>query len=247
MVYIQHNWEVLVGLIKDNIAEPRRSQLIKLYTKYEDRIKVLPASSKASYHSAFEGGYVHHVLNVVRASIELHAVWKKLGVNVNYTMEELIFSAINHDLGKIGDENGPYYIPNPSEWHVKNQGAIYKHNPDLPYMAVPDRSLFILQQHGIPISFNETLAIKLHDGLYNEGNKEYLMSYSPDNKPITALPYILHQADLASARIEFEQQHLFKKPEVIIVEKKPTKKELSNQILASKSEADNLKNILNNL
>jgi hypothetical protein len=49
------------------------------------------------------------------------------------------------------------------------------------------------------------LAIKLHDGLYDDANKPYLMSWSPETKPRTALVFIVHQADLMAARIEFEQ------------------------------------------
>jgi hypothetical protein len=56
------------------------------------------------------------------------------------------------------------------------------------------------------MSRNEWLAIKLHDGLYDEANKSYLMSFNPETKPRTSLIYIVHQADLMAARIEFERE-----------------------------------------
>ena len=49
-------------------------------------------------------------------------------------------------------------------------------NKQLPFSAVPDRSLFLLQQHDISYSFNEMLAIQTHDGLYDEANKKYLFA-----------------------------------------------------------------------
>jgi hypothetical protein len=52
------------------------------------------------------------------------------------------------------------------------------------------------------------LAIQTHDGLYDEGNKKYLFTYLPEQKPRTSLPFILHQADLMAARIEFEREWL---------------------------------------
>jgi len=52
------------------------------------------------------------------------------------------------------------------------------------------------------------LAIQTHDGLYDEGNKKYLMTYMPEQKPRTCLPFVLHQADLMAARIEFEREWL---------------------------------------
>jgi hypothetical protein len=52
------------------------------------------------------------------------------------------------------------------------------------------------------------IAIQTHDGLYDEGNKKYLMTYMPEQKPRTSLPFIVHQADLMAARIEFEHEWL---------------------------------------
>jgi hypothetical protein len=52
------------------------------------------------------------------------------------------------------------------------------------------------------------IAIKTHDGLYEESNKAYLMGFTPETKPRTSLVYVLHQADLMAARIEFEVEWL---------------------------------------
>jgi hypothetical protein len=66
----------------------------------------------------------------------------------------------------------------------------------------------MLQAHGINYSFNEMLAIQTHDGLYDDANSKYLKAYMPEQKPRTSLPFILHQADLMAARIEFEREWL---------------------------------------
>ena len=47
-----------------------------------------------------------------------------------------------------------YYIPNDSKWHVE-RGQIYKLNPKLQFMKVPDRSVFLLMEHGIEVTENE--------------------------------------------------------------------------------------------
>jgi hypothetical protein len=44
--------------------------------------------------------------------------------------------------------------------------------------------------------------------LYDEANKKYLMGYSVETKPRTSMVFILHQADLMAARIEFEREWL---------------------------------------
>jgi hypothetical protein len=77
-------------------------------------------------------------------------------------------------------------------------------------MTVPDRGLWLLNQLNIEVSKNEYLAIKLHDGLYDESNKPYLISWAPETKLRTSLPYIIHQADLLAARVEFERENLDK-------------------------------------
>lgn len=205
---IQSNYELFCKNISDYISSPRKEQLLDYYKSVEDILLLAPASSKEGYHNAFPGGYVDHVNRVVQASIDLYKTWNKYREVDSFTKEELIFAAINHDLGKLGEGNTPSYLPNESDWHVKNQGAIYKVNNKLSFMLVPDRSILNLVKAGISISDNEYLGIKLHDGLYEDSNKPYLMSYNPESRLRTSLPLILHQADLLASRVEWENHWL---------------------------------------
>jgi len=113
----------------------------------------------------------------------------------------LVIAALGHDFGKLGDTENEFYIPQTSDWH-KKRGMLYEFNPNIQYMKVPDRALFLFQKYGIELSLNETLGIKLVDGLYDESNKSYLMSYSEEGQLKTCLPNILHQADMMAATIE---------------------------------------------
>ncbi len=108
----------------------------------------------------------------------------------------------------MGDENHESYIPQTDQWRKDKLGEDYMFNNQLPFSSVPDRGLFLLQSHGISYTFNEMVAIQTHDGLYDEGNKKYLLNFMPEQKPRTCLPYILHQADLLAARVEFEKEWL---------------------------------------
>jgi hypothetical protein len=203
---IQDNWGKFLSIIDEHISEPRCSELKAFYKQYAERIMLMPASHKKEYHNAFPGGYVDHVLRVVDCALKLNKVWVEMGVDTStYTVEELVFAALNHDLGKMGDEQNESYIPQTDQWRKEKLGEDYKFNDQLEYMSVPDRGLHLLMSHGITFSRNEMLAIKLHDGLYDDANKPYLMSWSPETKPRTALVFIVHQADLMAARIEFEQ------------------------------------------
>lgn len=203
---IQDNWNKFLSIIDEHISEPRCSELKAFYGQYAERIMLMPASHKKEYHNAFPGGYVDHVLRVVDCALKLNKVWVEMGVDTStYTVEELVFASLNHDLGKMGDEQNESYIPQTDQWRKEKLGEDYKFNDRLEYMSVPDRGLHLLMSHGVTFSRNEMLAIKLHDGLYDDANKPYLMSWSPETKPRTALVFIVHQADLMAARIEFEQ------------------------------------------
>ena len=212
---IQDNWEEFCGNIKDYITGERKEKLLEFYRKYEDRIMMMPAAHKKEYHNAFPGGYVEHVNRVVRCALKQANLWEEEGADMStFTIEELIFSAINHDLGKMGDEENESYIPQTDKWRREKLGEDYMFNKQVPFSSVPDRGLFMLQSHGVQYTFNEMLAIQTHDGLYDEANKKYLFAFQPEQKPRTSLPYILHQADLMAARIEFEREWLprFKNP-----------------------------------
>jgi hypothetical protein len=112
---------------------------------------------------------------------------------------------MHHDLGKVGDLDEDYYIPQDSEWHRKNQGSIFKHNPKLQYMSVTDRSLFLLQHFEIPMSEWEYIGLRLTDGMYEDANKTYYMNYNPDWSLRSNIAYILHQADMMATHIEYDQ------------------------------------------
>ena len=70
-------------------------------------------------------------------------------------------------------------------------------------MKTADRSLFFLQHFDIKTTESEYLAIKLHDGLYDESNKSYFISYLPQNN-LRILPYIVHISDLFATKKEFQ-------------------------------------------
>ena len=206
---IQDNWSIFLNNIEVHITSDRKETMLSFYKKYEERIMLMPAAHKKEYHNSFPGGYVEHVNRVVRCALKQYTLWKEEGADVDtFTEEELVFSAINHDLGKMGDEDNESYIPQTDKWRRDKLGEDYMFNKKVQFASVPDRGLFMLQSHGIQYTFNEMLAIQTHDGLYDEANKKYLFSYMPEQKPRTCLPFILHQADLMAARIEFEREWL---------------------------------------
>ena len=257
---IQDNWNELMRVIETNISSPRKEKLLEFYEQYAERLILMPASHKKEYHNAFPGGYVEHVLRVVRCANKQYNLWEDEGADMStFTLEELIFSALNHDLGKIGDEENESYISQTDNWRREKLGEDYMFNSKVPFASVPDRGLFILQSHGIQYTFNEMVAIQTHDGLYDKANEKYLLGYLPEQKPRTSLPFIIHQADLMAARIEFEREWLPKlkedkksvdtgKENFTLGNKPNMSKKTSTKTKALGTfKSDSLKNMLDNL
>jgi hypothetical protein len=101
------------------------------------------------------------------------------------------------------------------------------------------------------------IAIQTHDGLYDDANVKYLKTFMPEQKPRTSLPFILHQADMMAARIEFEVEWLpkfknsvdgLKKNYTLTANNKETPKSPTSKNKALGSiKSQGLKNMLDNL
>jgi hypothetical protein len=202
---ITGNWQKLLDIVESNFTGERKQAILAMYDFFQDRMLIAPASGLKHYHNCFEGGYIDHVIRVVECAQKLDSAWNSMGAQEEaYTQEELVFSALHHDLGKIGDREYPYYVPNPSEWHRKNQGKIYDFCSELQHMSVPDRALFLLQEFGVKYSANEAIAIRCSDGLYDVASEAYFKTYNPQKELRNHLPILLHHADHMASRIEHD-------------------------------------------
>lgn len=205
---LEQNYHKFIDRITTSFTGERQEKLLHMYSLEElgPNLLLSPASGNISFHNAYDGGYLDHILNVVDNSIKMSELYKEQGGMIDWTMEELLFSAFHHDLGKLGEKNELWYIKNPSDWHIKNQGKLYISNSKLQWMSLTDRTVYILNLYGIKYTEKEFLTMKLTDGLYFEENAAYLKSYDPNNGLKTALPNILHWADHMSTKIENTHQ-----------------------------------------
>tara|TARA_B100000780_G_scaffold199142_1_gene140893 strand:- start:234 stop:1007 length:774 start_codon:yes stop_codon:yes gene_type:complete len=215
---IQENWQQLRNIITDTFEDERLEKLNKMYDYFEDRMVIAPASGTEYFHYAHVGGYVEHILHVIDLSVKIKDMWKQNGAIINFSDEELIFAAMHHDLGKVGDMTNDYYIPQESEWHRKNQGSIFSHNSELQYMTVTDRAIYLLNQFGITMTEWEYVGLRLTDGLYEEANKKYYINYGKGNSLKSNIAYILHQADSMATHIEYDEWENSQKQEEIKVQ-----------------------------
>lgn len=189
---IEANYNKFISFIEKIKNEDIKTNVKKMLEVIEERLALAPASSKLEQHSCFAGGLVDHSLKVLSNAIK---VKKTFFEDFNITNDSLIVTCLFHDLGKIGDLEQDYYLPQDSQWHQDKLGEMYKINKELDFMTVPHRSLWFLQHFNISLAKDEMLAIMLHDGQYTDENRTYRMREVP-------LVDIIHTADFFACKQE---------------------------------------------
>ena len=186
---IKENWDKFENLCFSLLGH--RTGMNELVDSIKEELALCPASGRLDFHNAFPGGLCDHSLRVLNNAAKLT---KEHGWTGKFSKESLILSALFHDVGKVGmpTDKGwiPYYIPQESDWHRDKLGEIYKHNDKLPYMSVPQRSVFIMQYFNVKLSYDEYLAILLNDGWVLQENKGYCLKEPPLAHVIMTADYI---------------------------------------------------------
>src|SRR5210317_2136587 len=200
---ILSNFEKHQKIVKTYIGE-RQEQVLSMIDTLGENYVMAPASGKTWYHNAFPGGYVDHVNRVVEFAIKQKKLYQEMGGNIDFTDEQLVFSALFHDLGKIGDGEQPNYIPQTDKWRQDKLSEMYTYNPDLQFMLIPDRSLFILQKFGIKVDQKEFLGIRCHDGVFDKANEAYFFSNVESSRQKTSIISVLHSADFLASKVEYD-------------------------------------------
>lgn len=152
---INDNWgkfTSIIGRIEDSEV---REGAQKLCDDLHDRLAVCPASTRTDYVGCFTGGLVWHSLNVLKSLKEMRAAFE---LENTVSSDSLIVMGLFHDLGKIGNDKNDYYLPQASDWH-RNKGMLFEINDQLLSIPVATRSVWWLNQYGIPLSEAEMHAI----------------------------------------------------------------------------------------
>lgn len=158
-----------------------KDSLDKFYSELGERLMYCPASSRVDFHNAFVGGLVEHSLRVLRIALKIN--------NDNFKLPkgEVIFAALMHDIGKLGDPQHERYLPQRDTYWFK-RGNVYEVNKDLPFATTSHGGLFLMQHYNIALTFGEFMGILLNDGQYIDDNKAYAMKEC-------SLAVLIHTAD----------------------------------------------------
>ncbi len=143
----------------------RREQVARFEEFLRTQTAWLTSPASTRFHLAKEGGLVEHSLNVAFSLLTLREL-----LAPDITVESCVIAALYHDVGKIGVAGKPYYLPNPSEWHVRNRGMVYIVNQEVVHMDIATRSLLLIAPF-VQLSDEEAQAIRYRDGQYIEENR----------------------------------------------------------------------------
>ncbi|HEU5118650.1 MAG TPA: HD domain-containing protein [Isosphaeraceae bacterium] len=163
--------------------EPRRTKVREMMAgPIGEQFMIAPASTRRSFHNAFPCGLVAHSLSVVKYAVQL----AKTLAPGRWPPWKVMFVALFHDLGKAGSPGKPYYVQTKDDWKRKKD-EFYDVSKE-EYMPNSEKSLYLMQLHGIVLDHEETAAIRLNDGAGAKGNEQWAF-----NEPDLAL--IVHWAD----------------------------------------------------
>lgn len=170
----------------------RSESALSLVDFFAERLALCPASGRKEFHLAEPGGLVDHSLRVLSNAMKLCKAFDHV-----IPKESLIIGCLFHDIGKLGDLDHDYYLPQDSDWHREKLGEMYKHNKDIKYMSVPHRGVWLCQHFGLRLTQDEWLSIMLNDGWVLQENKVYCLKES-------SLVHVVMTADYISTKQEKE-------------------------------------------
>ena len=162
------------------------------------------APASGGLHSNQRGGLAQHSLNVLRMAEKI-GVCLLGGEAYNRIQGSVTIVTLLHDLGKVGDYDKRFYVPNmvqdgrptkadPVQKYKQSEKKPWKRNPDLTNVPHVVRSAIIAERY-FELTEEEEYAIIYHDGLYEPSNRYVIEGHE------TQLLLILHWADMWASRV----------------------------------------------
>lgn len=183
-------YHAAVSAIVDSFPEPRRSAVRNMLDGLlGEQFMVAPASTRRAYHNAYPCGLVAHSLTVATNAVKIAAALAPS----RWSTQQLMFCGLFHDFGKAGSPGSPYYLPTKEDWKRRNEE--YYDVSSVEWMPNSEKSVWLLQSHGVVLTHEEYAAIRLNDGMGPAENKPWSFR-EPD------LALVVHWADHWAMRSE---------------------------------------------
>ena len=91
---MDNNWKELMSIIDEHFEGEQKENILKLHSDFEDEYKTAPASGRPNYHNCFKGGYLDHILHVIKNSLMIKRQYESNGVNVIHSDSDVVLAAM---------------------------------------------------------------------------------------------------------------------------------------------------------
>lgn len=133
----------------------RGAGLQKLIDDLGERILMCPAEPRNDSPGCEPGGLVQQAITVAKGMKRLNDTFE-----TGASIESILVVGLLHEIGKVGNLDEPYFVPEEESWRREKLGAFYKPNERLSRMTIPERSLMLLQHYGVKLTEEEFMAIR---------------------------------------------------------------------------------------
>ena len=113
---------------------------------------------------------------LVSFSLDVALTGKSLAEFYSVEPKSIVKVALFHELGRMGnlfDESESLYLDQESSWHQEKLGQYYKYNDKCQRMNVGHRTLWMLNELGIKLDYDEWVSIAVSQGLHLPENAFY--------------------------------------------------------------------------
>ena len=125
------------------------------------------------------GGYAGALVDY---SLEVALKGKAMASFFSVEPKSIVKVALLHELGRMGHLNQvpqSLYLNQDSDWHREKLGQNYKYNENCPRMNIGHRTLWMLNELGIQLSYDEYLTVLTSQGFHLQENSFYAGTAPP--------------------------------------------------------------------
>ena len=129
--------------------------IARMFEDLGDRILMCPAEPRNDSPGCEPAGLIQQAITVAKGMKRINDAFE-----MGATTESILVVGLLHEIGKVGNLDESYFIPEEESWRREKLGAFYKPNERLGRTTIPERSLFLLQHYGVKLTEEEFMAIR---------------------------------------------------------------------------------------
>ncbi len=133
----------------------RGEGLQQMMEELGERLLMCPAEPRNDSPGCEPGGLVHQAITIAKGMKRINDTFE-----MGASTESILIVGLLHEIGKVGNLDEPYFVPEEESWRREKLGAFYKPNERLGRMTIPERSLFLLNHYGVKLTEEEFMAIR---------------------------------------------------------------------------------------